>query len=780
MNHDKSRVCVLNIQGMDCPDCASRLENALAGGDGVSDVRVDFLSQKMRVEYDPQRTSEKKIGSKLIGMGYKIISESHASALFRVEGMCCGDESQMVEKALRKIPGVKEVSFRLVSQEVRVEFDPGMTDPRRLTQAIESTGLNARLRGEGPYAPTGVWYQNWAILSPVFSGMLLAAGLGLQWVLGWDQAATMPIYAVAMAIGGAPMARKGLLAAINLSLDMNTLMTVAVAGAAIIGEWAEGATVVFLFSVAQFLESSSLERARRSIRSLMQLSPSQAMVRREGKEIKVPVDEVGIHELIVVRPGERISLDGVVQSGRSSVDQSPITGESIPVEKSAGDEVFAGSINGTGALEVRTTRRAQDTTLARIIHMVEEAQAQKAPSQSFVDRFARVYTPAVIALAGLVMAVPPLVLGHPFMDWFYRGLVLLVISCPCALVISTPVTVVSGLASAARRGVLIKGGIHLENLGKVRAVALDKTGTLTMGKPSVVDVIPLNQRSKNELLAIAAAIESRSEHPLAAAIVEKACNEGLPAMEVMDFQSIPGKGAMARVAGHEYAIGSHRFFCEKKFCTPQLEQIVEPLEKQGMQVIVVGCEHGIIGVITMADVLRTESQRAVQDLRKAGVERIVMLTGDNRITAHAVAEMVGVDEARSELLPQEKMQAIRDLRNQYPVTAMVGDGVNDAPALAAATVGVAMGAAGTDQALETADVALMGDKLSLLAWSIRLGRRTLRIIKANIAMSMGIKLIFLIMAVAGASTLWMAIAADMGTSLAVIFNGMRLLRESPS
>ncbi len=720
------------------------------------------------------------IECKVNDIGYKIISEGHASALFHVEGMCCGEESSKVEKALAKVKGVREVSFRLLSQEVRVVFDPILVDTSGLIRAIQSTGMKASISSnKEPAHSKSLWMRHRGLVSAVLSGILLITGIGLQWLAGVGEYGAMPFYFAAMTVGGITIARKGLISAVNLSLDMNALMTVAVIGAAIIGEWLEGATVVFLFSVAQLLESYSLERARRSICALMELSPSQAMVRREGKELIVLVDEVRIHELIIVRPGERISLDGVVESGRSFVDQSPITGESIPVEKSAGDEVFAGSINGNGALEVRTTHSATNTTIARIIHMVEESQSQKAPSQSFVESFARVYTPTVIVLAGLVMAVPPLILDQYFIDWFYRALVLLVISCPCALVISTPVTVVSGLAAAARRGVLIKGGIHLENLGKVRIVALDKTGTLTAGKPSVVDVIPLNQRSKSELLAIAAAIESRSEHPLAAAIVERACKEGLPSPEVLDFRSIPGKGAMARVDGHEYAIGSHRFFDEMKFCTPQLEKIVEPLEKQGQLVIVVGCEHEIVGVITLADAIRRESRPAIRALRGVGVERVVMLTGDNRITAQAVADKVGVNEVSSELLPQEKMEAIRNLRIRYPMTAMVGDGVNDAPALAAATVGIAMGAAGTDQALETADVALMGDDLSLLAWAISLGRRAVWIIKANIALAIGIKLIFLIMAVGGLVTLWMAIAADMGTSLMVIFNGLRLLDKSP-
>jgi len=780
MSKEKANVCTLNLNAMDCPDCASKVEKAVAEVDGVCNVHVDFLGQKIRVEFDPERTSEKVIGNKVNDIGYRIIPEDYASVLFHVEGMCCGDESTIVKKALAGIDGVREVSFRLVSQDVRIVFDPGLVVISRLIRAIESTGMKVSVRGKEPADAKSLWMRHKGFFSAALSGVLLITGMGLQWLAGMGESGAMPLYVAAMAVGGAALARRGLIAIINMRLDMNALMTVAVIGATIIGEWLEGAMVVFLFSVAQLLESYSLDRARRSIRTLMQLSPSQAMVRRDGKENIVPVDEVGIDELIIVRPGERISLDGIITSGRSFVDQSPITGESALVEKSAGDEVFAGSINGNGALEVKTTHRASDTTLARIIHMVEEAQSQKAPSHSFVDRFALVYTPTVIVLAGLVMVLPPLLLGQPFVDWFYRALVLLVISCPCALVISTPVTVVSGLAAAASRGVLIKGGIHLENLGKVRAVALDKTGTLTLGKPRVVDVISLNQRSKNELLTIAAAIESRSEHPLAAAIVEKACEEGLPSLEVLDFRSIPGKGAIAKINGHEYAVGSHRFFDEMKFCTPQAEQVIESLEKQGQQVVVVGCEHGITGIITMADAIRSQSRTAITALREVGVERVIMLTGDNRITAQVVAEKVGVDEVSSELLPQKKMEAIQALHTRYPVVAMVGDGVNDAPALASATIGIAMGAAGTDQALETADVALMGDDLSLLAWAILLGRRALRTIKANITVAIGIKLIFLIMAVGGLATLWMAVAADMGTSLLVIFNGLRLFRESPT
>jgi Cd2+/Zn2+-exporting ATPase len=519
-----------------------------------------------------------------------------------------------------------------------------------------------------------------------------------------------------------------------------------------------------------------MERARHAIRALMELAPGEALVRRDGQERRVAVDEVAIGETLVARPGEKIALDGVVVGGESAVNQAPITGESLPVLKRAGDEVFGGTINGRGALEVRVSRLRRDTTMARIINLVEVAQAQRAPSQAFVERFARYYTPAVIVLAAGVAAVPPLVAGQPFASWFYRALVLLVISCPCALVISTPVSIVSALAAAARKGVLIKGGVHLERTGRVRCVAFDKTGTLTIGRPEVVEIIPQNGAGRAEIVRMAAALEARSEHPIGEAIVRRAVMDGLFADAGAAFQALPGRGAEARVDGDPVVIGNHRLFEERSLCSPAIDSELDRLAANGRTAVLLARGQQTIGIIAVGDATRSTGRDAIDLLRRQGVEHVVMLTGDNANAARAISHAMGIDEFHAELLPEDKVDAVRGLRQRYGTVAMVGDGVNDAPALAAADVGIAMGAAGTDAALETADVALMADDLLKLPFAFRLSRRTLRNIKANIAVSIGLKGAFLVLGILGLATLWMAVVADMGASLLVIANGLRLLR----
>jgi Zn2+/Cd2+-exporting ATPase len=560
-----------------------------------------------------------------------------------------------------------------------------------------------------------------------------------------------------------------------MSLDINVLMLVAVVGAIAIGEWSEGATVTFLFAFAQILEARSMDRARNAIRALMDLAPPEALVRRDSLEQRVRIDDVQRDEIVLVKPGEKIPLDGVVIAGESPVNQAPITGESLPVGKSAGDEVYAGTINGYGALEIRVTHLRRDTTLARIIALVELAQSQRAPSQAFVERFARYYTPAVILLAIALAAVPPIFLGQPFGTWFYRALVLLVISCPCALVISTPVSVVSAIAAAARQGVLIKGGVHLERTGAVRCVAFDKTGTLTKGNPHVVEVIALNGAVSREILGIAAGLEARSEHPIGRAIVAKALDSGIDLPLSSAFHALPGLGAEAIVGGEPALIGNHRLIEERGLCNAEIHSRFESLAASGRTAVVVARPGRPMGIIALSDRTRESGRDTVELLRRQGVERVVMLTGDNQATADALAKDLGMDETHAELLPQDKVAAIRKLRKEYGVVAMVGDGVNDAPALAAADVGIAMGVAGTDAALETADIALMADELLKIPYVIRLGRATLRNIQMNITLSLALKAVFLALAVVGSATLWMAVLADMGASLLVIANGMRLL-----
>jgi len=610
----------------------------------------------------------------------------------------------------------------------------------------------------------------------IASGAALAAGFGLQ-LAGFSTRAYVPAFATAIIAGGMYTVRRAFSAARMFSLDINVLMLLAVAGAMAIGEWEEGATVIFLFALAQLLEARSMARARHAIRALMDLSPADALVHRDGADRRVPVDLVAIGETLVVRPGEKIPLDGKVISGQSPVNQAPITGESLPVEKGPGDDVFAGTINGRGALEVGVTRLRRDTTLAHIVNLVETAQASRAPVQLFVDRFARYYTPAVIALAAALVVVPPLA-GGSFSEWTYRGLVLLVISCPCALVISTPVSVVSALAAAAREGVLIKGGVHLERTGAVRCVAFDKTGTLTRGAPRVVDVIPLQDTRSDEILRIAAAVEARSEHPIAHAIVKHAVGAGVPLQSSIGSHSLPGLGAEGQVDGRRALVGNHRLFEDRGLCTPEIHEGLDRIAANGQTAVLVAANDRALGIISVADETREAGRIAIEMLRRQGVKHVVMLTGDHQGTALGIARELGVDEVRAELMPEDKVRAVQDLRRTYGVVAMVGDGVNDAPALAAADVGIAMGVAGTDAALETADVALMADELLKIPFTVRLSRATLRNIKTNVAISLSLKAVFLVMAVAGVATLWMAVLADMGASLFVIANGLRLLRTT--
>jgi Cd2+/Zn2+-exporting ATPase len=609
------------------------------------------------------------------------------------------------------------------------------------------------------------------------SGVLVATGMLLELVTA-DRRLVVGAYVLAIASGGFYSVRRALHAARSLALDINVLMLVAVAGAMALGQWAEGAAVVFLFSLAQLLEARAMERARGAIRALMDLAPAEALVRRSGAEgwQRVPVDQIGVADVVLVRPGEKIPLDGTVAAGESHVNQAPVTGESLPVEKQPGDEVFAGTINGRGSLEVHVTRLRGDSTLARIIELVERAQSQRAPSQTFVERFARVYTPAVLALAAIIGVVPPLVTDASWSTWIYRALVLLVISCPCALVISTPVSIVSALAAAARKGVLIKGGARLERLADVQCVAFDKTGTLTKGALRVVDVTPLNGVTPDRILQLAASLETRSEHPIGAAIVALARERHIALGDVTFFQSLPGFGAQAQIDGTPVVLGNHRLFDERGTCGPDVHASIERASSDGRTLVIVGADRPI-GIIGVADEPRESAKDAVQTLRDHGVRRVALLTGDHAPAAQALAASVGVDEIHAGLLPADKVRAVEALRRVHGTVAMVGDGVNDAPALAAADVGIAMGAAGTDAALETADVALMADELMKIPYAVRHSRATVRNIRANIAFSLGLKAAFLVMAVFGVATLWMAVVADMGASLIVIANALRLLRE---
>jgi Zn2+/Cd2+-exporting ATPase len=697
----------------------------------------------------------------------------HTESTFRVEGMCCQHEAELLARRLGTLRGVERTSTDVVRQRLRVAYDAAVTSRGAIAEAVAETGLRAFPDDEAKEAapaPSGS-HLPWLAISATALGVGLGAVAAAA-----PRPVSVALLALAVAAGGATTFRRAIASVRQGRLDMFVLMTVAVIGAALIGEWIEAATVVVLFALAQALERRSLDRARHAIRTLVADAPSDVTIRRAGALTRVALAGVAVGDVLVVGPGERIALDGDVVAGASDVNQAPITGESVPVSRVAGDRVFAGTVNGTGALDVRVTAIGDDTTLARIIHLVERAQATRAPSQAWVDRFAARYTPAVLTLAALVAIVPPLAFGEAAGTALYRALVLLVIACPCALVLSTPISIVSALAAAARRGVLIKGGLHLERLAAIAAVAVDKTGTLTHGILSVVDVVPIDGVDAASVLATAAAVAARSPHPVDRAIASHARHAGLPALEAIAVQAMPGLGIAATVGGVGVELGSPRHFAARGWLTGALEVRVAAATAAGLQVVLVARDGQAIGLVTLGDELKTHAREAVAELRAAGVRHVAMLSGDHAPAADAAGQASGVDTVAASLLPEQKVALVRDLGARIGPVAMIGDGVNDAPALAAAHVGIAMGAAGTAAAIETADVALMSDDLRGAALAIRLGRATLSTIRANVAAALAIKAITVVLAVAGAATLWMAVLADVGGSLIVVANALRLLR----
>jgi Zn2+/Cd2+-exporting ATPase len=614
--------------------------------------------------------------------------------------------------------------------------------------------------------------------------LFIVIGYVSQFSNGEESTTTIFAFLAAILVGGYPLFKTGFKNLFRFEFDMKTLMTIAIIGAAIIGEWSEGAVVVILFAISEALEAYSMDKARASIRSLMDIAPKEALVRRNGIESIIHVDEIEVGDIMIVKPGQKIAMDGVVIKGRSTVNQAAITGESVPVEKTVDDEVFSGTLNEEGILEVKVTKRVDDTTIAKIIHLVEEAQAERAPSQAFVDRFAKYYTPVIMVIAALVAVVPPLLFGANWNEWIYQGLAVLVVGCPCALVVSTPVSIVTAIGAAARHGVLIKGGIYLEEAGAIKAIAFDKTGTLTKGIPVVTDLINLSNMENRYLVSMIAALEDRSQHPLASAVIKKAEEDGIAYKDVQvnDFTSITGKGIKGTINGATYYIGSPKLFEEvqKEGIAPRIREEIRALQDRGKTVMVFGTDKEVQAIVAVADELRENSKDVIDQLHSLGIEKTIMLTGDNKGTAEAIGEQAGVSEIQAELLPQDKLEFIKKLRNQYGKVAMVGDGVNDAPALASATVGVAMGGAGTDTALETADIALMGDDLSKLPFTVKISRKALRIIKQNISFSIVVKILALLLVIPGWLTLWIAIFADMGATLLVTLNGLRLLKVKES
>ncbi|CQH58228.1 P-type transport ATPase (probable substrate zinc/cadmium) [Halobacterium hubeiense] len=751
------------------------------------------------------------------------------TARLSVPDMDCPSCAGKVEHALEGVAGVQSFDTQPTTGRVVVTYDPGEADEAELVAAVEAagyevTGRSGESEGERTEAaePDSVWTSPRA-LKTWASGVLVAAGFLLEFLLPGSNAAVAELlgsdvllsdaaFLGGILIAGQPIVRGGYYSLKSLNLDIDLLMSVAILGAVAasvaFGErlYFEAATLAVLFSVSELLESYSMDRARSSLEELMELSPDEATVLRDGEEVTIPVEDVRVGDRVVVRPGEKIPMDGVVVDGESAVNQAPITGESVPVDKTDGDDVYAGTINEAGYLEVQVTAEATENTLSRIVEMVEDAQANQTEREQFVERFAAYYTPAVVGAGILVGVVPPLLFGASWPTWILRGLTLFVLACPCAFVISTPVSVVSGVTSAAKNGVLVKGGNHLEAMGAVEAVAFDKTGTLTKGELTVTDVVPLGDNTDEDVLRCARGLESRSEHPIGDAIVEHADDRGIEGRAVSEFESVTGKGVRADLDGTTHYAGKPGYFadlgfdlshvhaatdggvvtqktrdlCERNGCVDLLEDLVPELQSEGKTVVLVGTDDELEGVIAVADEVRPEAKAAVQRLRDLGVEHTVMLTGDNERTAGAIAEQVGVDDFRAELLPEQKVAAVEDLTDEYEAVAMVGDGVNDAPALATATVGVAMGAAGTDTALETADIALMGDDLTRLPYLYDLSGRTNGVIRQNVWSSLAAKAVLAAGVPLGFVPIWVAVlVGDAGMTTAVTGNAMRLSRVKP-
>ncbi|WP_134684424.1 heavy metal translocating P-type ATPase [Brevibacillus migulae] len=689
--------------------------------------------------------------------------------VYRIQGLTCANCAMKFENNVKHLAGVTNATVNFGASKITVY---GETTLEALQKAGSFDNLKVypeKAKIELQREPLVKAY--WNVL---LSGLFLIVGYALP----EQSIASVLVFAASILFGGYSLFMKGSKNLFRLQFDMNTLMTVAVIGASILGEWSEGATVVILFAISEALERHAMEKARQSIRTLIDAAPKVALVRRNQHEVTLDVDEIMVGDIMIVKPGQKLAMDGIIVKGTSTINQAPITGESVPVSKTMHDEVFAGTLNEEGLLEVKVTKRADDTTIAKIIHLVEEAQAQRAPAQAFIDSFAKSYTPAIMVVAIAVALVPPLFLSGSWSEWVYRGLAVLVVGCPCALVISTPIAIVTAIGKAARCGVLIKGGIYLEEAGRVNAIAFDKTGTLTKGFPEVTELIAF-LHDETELLRIAALLEKGSQHPLASAIVRRAASSGIDlSAPAEDFQSVTGKGIRAKIDGKTYYMGSPAYLAEinSDMLTPAISIRIRALQQEGKTVMALGTESDILGLIAVADDIRDSSKTALHQLKQHGIKQTMMLTGDNQATAKAIGNRLGITEIRAELLPQTKLHLIKQLKDEYSSVAMVGDGVNDAPALAAASVGIAMGGAGTDTAMETADIVLMGDDLRKLPFTIKLSRKALAIIKQNIAFSIGIKLLALMLIVPGWLTLWLAISADMGATLIVTANSLRLLK----
>jgi len=699
---------------------------------------------------------------------------------FKVKGMDCSDEVSAIQRAF-DFEGIFGVEANIMTETVTISHQDTVTQ-EKLRQTIERAGVKVVISEEGSFFEINLT----RIILVSASGLILGIGLVLDWFKLASFSIQTTLYLLSIVLAGIIIFPKALRALQKQSLDMNVLMTVAVVGAIVIKEFSEAASVVFLFALAELLEAMSVARARRAIKDILSVSSKEATVVEGSKVRDVPIESLKIGDIVLVRPGENIPIDGTVSEGRSNVNQASLTGESKPVSKDVGDSVWAGTTNESGVLKIKAEKEYKDTKIAKVISLVEEAQSEKAPSQRFVDKFASIYTPSILVLAVLVAIVPPLLFQANWEDWFYKALVFLVIGCPCALVIATPVSVVSGLTSLARRGVLVKGGVHLESLGKLQAIALDKTGTITEGTPRVSEVKSFSKLSENEILRITASLESMSTHPLAKAVLHYTSSKNIEYPHPSDYRIVPGKGAEGLIDGHWYFVGNHVMAHEFGICTQEIEAYLDTVESKAMSVIVLGhrphegCVGEIFAIFAVGDKIRENIPLSIGRFHKAGVKMVAMLSGDNQKTVNAVAKQVGIDYAKGALLPDQKVQEIKGLVSKYHFVGMVGDGVNDAPALAHASVGIAMGVAGSDTAIETADVALMKDDILELPKAILHGKKVLNVIRFNIGFAIAIKAVFFVLAIFGLTNLWLAVAADMGASLLVTFNALRLLRIDDS
>lgn len=801
----------LKVSGLDCPDCAKDVQKAVTSIPGVQSAVVNFGAQKLKVVYNNDVSIEEinKVLSK-IGHTATLLSENKGSnktsdsqiisSTLKVSELCCPDSAKDVQKAVSSMPGVQSTEVNFNAQKLKVVYNSNETSLEQISNTLskighpvasmkaENAAPSENVEAPSKYAKNAKvapsitpWCKETKNVLLALSAVITVLTIIAEWThIGLPETWAKVLYGVAVIIGGIFPAKKGLSSLKHGRLTINTLLVVGAIGAIYLGLWKEASLLVVIFSLGEVLESYAVDKARGSIQALISLAPQEATVLRNGKELRVPIEQVNIDEIVLVKPGEKVSVDGIVVSGTSAIDQSSITGESIPIEKHAGDEVYASTLNGRGALEIKVTKLAEDSTLSKIVELVENAQMKKGNAQNFSERFGAIYTPFMFVLAILMAVVPPVFFWQPFDAWLYRALVVLVVSCSCSLVLSVPIAIVAGVGNAAKNGVLVKGGIHMETAGKVQVVAFDKTGTLTTGKPTVTDVVALGSISDKKLLKIAGTLEVRSEHPLADAILKLISEKGLELETIDEFMSITGRGAKGMIDGEQYYIGNSRLFKEIGVSVKSHIEQIERMQDEGKTVILVGNSKQILGMIAVSDQPKENARKAISKLKELGIKKIVMLTGDNKVTGEAIGRRLGVDEVRAELLPEDKISAIKALQQGHRTVAMVGDGVNDAPALAQADVGVSMGIAGTDVALETADIVLMADDLDQLVYMVKISRKTVSVIKQNIAFSLALVAFLVLTALFGWMPLTTGLIINEASALVIIANGVRLLKVKQS